>query len=179
MKIGLLRIGNPEQRLVQDLIADLEDALPGSIELLPGVLDPAPACHYERQQYHSSELLERMRQFARGSCTRLLGITDRDLYIPILTFVFGEAQMEGPCAIVSTFRLRQEFYGLPAESALLRERLLKEAAHELGHTFGLVHCDDYGCLMASSHSVEWIDLKGNRLCSGCRAQLMAGDAAVR
>ena len=49
-----------------------------------------------------------------ASTWRLLGITGLDLYIPILTFVFGEAQMGGPCAIVSYHRLAQEFYGLPA-----------------------------------------------------------------
>jgi archaemetzincin len=56
---------------------------------------------------------------------RLLAVTDIDLYIPILKYVFGEAQVGGPCAGVSTFRLRQEFYGLDRDDALLRERLLK------------------------------------------------------
>jgi archaemetzincin len=92
-----------------------------------------------------------------------------DLYIPILTFVFGEAQLQGNCAVESSFRLRQEFYGLPPDSALFRDRLLKESIHELGHTFELSHCDDYQCVMSPSHGVEWIDLKTSRLCKACRA----------
>jgi archaemetzincin len=100
---------------------------------------------------------------------RILGVTSLDLYIPILTFVFGEAQLRGNCAVVSSFRLRQEFYGLPANEALFRDRLLKESVHELGHTFELSHCDDYQCVMSPSHGVEWIDLKTNRLCQSCRA----------
>jgi archaemetzincin len=99
----------------------------------------------------------------------MLGVSAVDLYIPILTFVFGEAQVGGPCAVVSAHRLRQEFYGLAPDHELFRERLLKEAVHELGHTLSLTHCDDYRCVMASSHAVEWIDLKESRLCPACRA----------
>jgi archaemetzincin len=72
--------------------------------------------------------------------------------------MFGEAQMGGPCAVVSMHRLNQEFYGLPADKNMLRERLLKEAVHEIGHTLNLTHGDDYRCAMAPSHAVEWIDL---------------------
>jgi archaemetzincin len=86
-------------------------------------------------------------------------VAEVDLYIPILKYVFGEAQMGGPCAVVSTYRLRQEFYGWDPDDSLLRERLIKESIHELGHTLNLQHCQDYQCAMASSHSVEWIDLR--------------------
>src|SRR4051794_12104570 len=101
------------------------------------IADPLPtpeyALHAERQQYHSSEILTRMSVHAKD-CWRVLGVTSADLYIPILTFVFGEAQMGGPCAAVSTHRLHDEFYGLPANQDTLKKRLLKEAVHELGHT---------------------------------------------
>src|SRR2546425_5768844 len=122
----------------------------------------------------TSELLERMQRFVGPRCWRLLGVTGLDLYIPILTFVFGEAQLGGPCAVVSAHRLRQEFYGLPPNKELLRQRLRKEAVHELGHTFDLTHCDDYRCAMAPSHAVEWIDLKESTLCATC--QVRASDS---
>jgi archaemetzincin len=96
-------------------------------------------------------------------------VVSADLYIPILTFVFGEAQLKGSCAVVSLHRLRQEFYGLPADPQLLTSRLIKEAVHELGHTLGIPHCEDYGCVMAPSHAVEWIDLKNSGFCEACRA----------
>jgi archaemetzincin len=101
----------------------------------------------------------------------VLGLTAVDLYIPILTFVFGEAQMGGPCALVSLHRLRQDFYGLPPDPEVLSERLLKESIHEIGHTLNLVHCEDYDCVMSPSHAVEWIDLKQSRLCENCRAKV--------
>ena len=135
-------------------------------------MDPAFAFHEERQQYHSSEMLQRMQNVITADSWRILGVADIDLYIPILTFVFGEAQMGGPCAVLSTHRLKQEFYGLPTDTELFRRRLIKEAVHELGHTLNLTHCDDYRCVMASSHAVEWIDLKESALCAGCRAAVM-------
>jgi len=51
--------------------------------------------------------------------------------------------MRGSCALVSARRLRQEFYGLAPDQALLEQRLLKEAIHEIGHTCTLTHCENY------------------------------------
>jgi predicted Zn-dependent protease len=98
----------------------------------------------------------------------LLGVTEVDLFIPILTFVFGEAQLSGSSAIVSYHRLQQEFYGVPADEPLLVERTIKESVHEVGHIFGLTHCDDYACVMSPSHSVEAVDLKRAAMCDQCR-----------
>ena len=84
---------------------------------LPYELDPTPSYHPERQQYHSSEILQRMQPLVRPQDWRFLAIADVDLYIPILKYVFGEAQMGGPCAVVSVHRLRQEFYGLDRDDA--------------------------------------------------------------
>ena len=74
---------------------------------------------------------------------------------------------------MSTCRLRTEFYGLPADEGVLVERVIKECVHELGHTFGLVHCHDYDCVMHSSTAVDEVDLKRSELCGRCAAQLEA------
>lgn len=167
--VQLLPVGKIDEQLLRDLRESLPRSLPVSCEILPIVLDPQPSYHAERQQYHSSEILRRM-QALSGQGWRLLGVAEVDLYIPILKYVFGEAQMGGPCAVVSSYRLRQEFYGLERDDRLLHERLLKESIHELGHTLGLRHCHDYRCAMASAHAVEWIDLREPALCETCRAQ---------
>ena len=72
-------------------------------------------------------------------------MTDADLFIPVLTFVYGEAQLGGRAAVVSTARLAVE-QGRH-DPALVAERIVKECVHELGHTFGLLHCDTPGCVM--------------------------------
>ena len=165
--IHLLAVGEVNLRLLQQVSEDLAEAFGCDCRALATHLNPEFALHPTRQQYYSTEVLGRMRPFVQPGTWRLLGVTELDLYIPILTFVFGEAQVGDSCAIVSAHRLRQEFYGLPAENSLLRERLLKEAVHELGHTLHLPHCDNYGCVMAPSHAVEWIDLKGVSFCRPC------------
>ena len=130
-------------------------------------MNPEFARDPARGQYHSTQILRRLRESSGDEGKRILGVADVDLYIPILTFVFGEAQLDCCAALMSTFRLRQEFYGLPADENLLLERAVKEALHELGHTFGLRHCPDFGCVMHSSNIVEEVDIKGGDFCSVC------------
>jgi len=168
--VHLLPVGRVDAALLENLRAEISYALPVSCELSPAILDPNLSYHPERQQYHSSEILDRMQPLVRAEHWRLLAVTAVDLYIPILKYVFGEAQMSGPCALVSYHRLHQEFYGLDRDDALLKQRLLKECVHELGHTLGLHHCQDYRCAMASAHAVEWIDLRENSLCESCRSK---------
>ena len=172
--IRLLPIGETDVRLLHQLGVALAAEFTAPWEVLDQTLDPGPAFHVGRQQYFSTEILARMQDCRWAGSWRLLGVTSLDLYIPILTFVFGEAQLNGACALVSTYRLRQEVYGLPADEELLRQRLLKEAVHELGHTLSLTHCEDYRCAMAPSHTVEWIDLKGTSLCEDCRRRAAVG-----
>jgi len=167
--LQILPIGNVEDELLKDLRPALAETFRVPCKVLTVGLDPDFAFHGERQQYHSSEILQRMQSFVTAESWRMLGIGAVDFYILILTFVFGEAQMGGPCAVVSAHRLRQEFYGLPPDRDLFRQRVIKEAVHEVGHTLNLTHCEDYRCVMASSHAVEWIDLKESTLCAACRA----------
>src|SRR5579864_3594943 len=169
--LHLLPVGKVQVLLLRDLCAAISKSLDVDCEILPYVLDPTPCYHPERQQYHSSEILQRMQARVRPQDWRFLAIADVDLYIPILKYVFGEAQIAGRCAVVSLYRLRQEFYGLDRDDDLLRQRLLKESIHELGHTLKLRHCQDYRCVMASSHAVEWIDLREAAMCGFCRAQI--------
>jgi archaemetzincin len=132
-----------------------------------GTLDP------RRHQHSSREILRWLQARAPADGTRLLGITNVDLFIPILTFVFGEAQLEGQAAVVSYARLVDG-----DDRALTRRRLAREAVHELGHTFGLVHCagvagagrDAGPCVMSRSASVRAVDTKSARLCPDCRSR---------
>jgi archaemetzincin len=129
------------------------------------VLDIAFAEDAARGQCYSSGILASLSEPSAGRVALI--ITEADLYVPVLTFVFGEAQLNGPRAIVSTHRLREEFYGQAGDEAKLNARLAKEALHELGHTQGLRHCDNWRCAMASSHAVERLDLKEALYCRHC------------
>ncbi|MBL8228323.1 MAG: hypothetical protein JNL98_07595 [Bryobacterales bacterium] len=132
----------------------------------PQRIDPNFAYDAVRNQHHATAILRRLSHFGKEG--RVLGVATVDLYVPIFTFVFGEAQLAGPAALISRYRLLQQHYGLPHDPELTADRLLKEALHELGHTFGLRHCHDWSCPMASSTSVERLDLKKSSLCAACR-----------
>lgn len=121
-----------------------------------------------RGQYNSSHILRQLIMNPPRDAEKILGIVEVDLFIPILTFVFGEAQLQGIGSIVSTRRLHNRFYGLPEDRELTGNRLIKEAIHELGHTFGLIHCLQPGCVMKSSTYVENIDQKPTELCAACQ-----------
>src|SRR5579864_2962452 len=95
--LQLLPIGDVDHSLLQGLQVAIPQRLCVKCEIAAAIFDPEPAFHTERQQYHSSEILQRM-QLSAGRQWRLLGIANVDLYIPILKYVFGEAQMGGPCA---------------------------------------------------------------------------------
>lgn len=170
--IRVVSIGSTDARLLGAVTAGLEHAFGVPSSILEGTLDPAFAHHPERNQYFSTPILSHLAQL-NGQLEVVIGVTAVDLYIPILTFVFGEAQLGGTCAVVSYHRLAQEFYGLPPDRTLLTDRLVKEAVHEVGHTAGLTHCDDYACVMAATHAVEWLDLKGAALCGECRRAMGA------
>ncbi|MBM4315780.1 MAG: archaemetzincin family Zn-dependent metalloprotease [Deltaproteobacteria bacterium] len=126
-----------------------------------------------RAQYNSSLILQQLITRPPLNAEKILGVLDVDLFIPILTFVFGEAQLKGIGAVVSTHRLHNRFYGLPEDSELTTDRLLKEAVHELGHTFGLVHCLQPKCVMNASTYVEHIDQKSSEFCPLCEKRVHA------
>ncbi len=167
--VRLLPAGKVDASLLDYLCDTIPESFSAECEVLPVEFDIGPAYHPERQQYHSSEILQRVQGLHRPQDWRLLAIADVDLYIPILKYVFGEAQVGGSCALVSSHRLHQEFYGLDPDPDLLAQRLLKECIHELGHTLGLRHCQDYRCAMASAHAVEWIDLREPAFCEHCQS----------
>jgi len=155
--------------MLDDLAAELARIFQVSCHVHEETFAADFAYDQARSQFHSTAILHRMQSLLNDPEVHILGVTNLDLYIPILTFVFGEAQLMGRCALVSLHRLCEEFYGLPANRNLLGDRLVKESVHELGHTLGLRHCADWRCVMASAHDVERLDLKGEAYCPSCLA----------
>jgi archaemetzincin len=123
-----------------------------------------------RRQYHSTIILGELESSKPNKYTLVLGIIDKDLFVPSLNFVFGEANISYGIAIISLVRLRQEFYGLSANKRLFHMRAIKEAIHEIGHTYGLAHCPNRRCIMHFSNNLRDTDIKGPGFCTNCRAK---------
>ncbi|MGB2870108.1 MAG: archaemetzincin family Zn-dependent metalloprotease [Bacteroidota bacterium] len=164
--------GPVQEESYSSLRSDLE-----RVFRLPSVLARSPladlsfAYDSSRNQYYSTALLSSILEIYPKYDGKILAVTSMDLYVPVLTYVFGEAQLDGTAAIVSTYRLHESLYGLPEDDTLYRERVVKECVHELGHTFGLVHCHNFECVMHSSSAVEEVDLKKAEFCERCEGML--------
>jgi archaemetzincin len=128
---------------------------------------PEYAFNENRRQYNSKLILKQLLQQCPRDTLKLIGVTPVDLYVPILKFVFGLAQIEGQCSIISLYRLYPQFYGQPSNPDLFLLRLEKTAFHELGHTFGITHCRDRHCTMYSSTRIEDTDFKQPEFCPTC------------
>lgn len=129
--------------------------------------EPEYAFDPATRQHNSALLLKALVRSIPADALRVLGVTHCDLFIPMLSFVFGHAQVNGPAAVISLARLHQEFYGVGKNHQLFLHRVIKEAVHELGHTFGLIHCSDTTCAMSLSNSIQQVDVKSEELCSNC------------
>ncbi len=166
--IRLVPLAPVAEEIVNALAAPLGNVFHTSVEVvlpLHGFIDTA--YDYSRTQYNSTFLIRRLLSLDSNSSSKMLGITSVDLFVPILTYVFGEAQLEGTAGVMSTYRLDETIYGLPPDPVKLFERSMKEAVHELGHTFGLLHCKNFNCAMHASTTVDDVDVKGATLCDEC------------
>jgi len=170
--ISLVRAGDGvDADLLQRLAEALEATLRIPCRVESGEVDVADLYDPDRRQLRADQLLKKLADGTDEGETRRLGVTAQDLFLPVLTHVFGAGQLTGNCAVVSLYRLREEAYGLPQSQPLLEERLLKEALHELGHTAGLRHCSVWQCVMSCSNGVELVDLKAARYCPHCHSTL--------
>ena len=175
--LSMIAVGpGVERALRHDLAEAVSHALGLRTCWLPDLPLPVGAFDARRQQHESTELMRDVLERVPAEAERVLALTDADLFIPALTFVFGRAQLGGRLALVSLARLRPEYHGGRSDAALLAVRARKEVLHELGHLAGLAHCAEPTCALAFSVNVAGIDAKEARLCPACQASARAAVA---
>lgn len=153
------------------IIRSLEGVLLSSfhcdIEVLSPLDMPLHAFSATRDQFSAPTVLKRISRLEIGEGRKVLAITNHDLYVRGRNFIFGQAQVNGMCAVISLYRLRSD------DMLNFLERVGKEAVHEIGHTFGLLHCDRNDCVMRFSENVEETDTKPITFCKEHRILLKA------
>ncbi|MEI7896216.1 MAG: archaemetzincin family Zn-dependent metalloprotease [bacterium] len=169
--INLISFGYFEKGFLDKVAASVAREFHCSLIIKEGHVDLSEYYDPGRRQYNGNSLLKFVDEIPVPESCKTIGLFNVDLFIPILTYVFGQAFLCGRTGIASLYRLNNECYGMKADDALLLERFKKEVIHELGHTFGLKHCHLPSCVMRSSTYVEDIDQKDQLLCSACRIEM--------
>jgi len=167
--IYILPLGDVDDEYLKNIAESIEEQFGLPVKITPDQGLPVYALDVGRQQYNSNLILRKLIENAEPDAIKLLGVTHVDLFNPIFSFVFGEAQFKGKGAVISSYRL----HGNPENDSTigcppLISRLEKEAIHELGHTFGLRHCADPDCVMQYSVGLECADRKFSFFCPACR-----------
>jgi archaemetzincin len=170
-RIKLVSMGYFERNLLESVAKSVGHEYQAQVDLQDAHVDLSNYFDPSRKQYNGNKLLKDIDlQYAHDE-TKTIVLVSVDLFIPILTYIFGQAFLNGRSGIASSYRLSNERYGLPRDNSLLTERFAKEVIHELGHAYGLIHCHTPRCVMQSSTYVEDIDQKMISLCSDCKAIL--------
>jgi len=108
----------------------------------------------------------------------VLLVIGQDLFATGLEFVFGLARPQTQVSVVSSVRLGNEYYSRVQNDEDLVERLAREGSHELGHIYGLSHCDNHECIMFNPHTLDELDGKKKEFCPACRISLERGKSAI-
>lgn len=166
--IYILPIGEVSQKLLNQIGTAVSDDFAAQCRLLNPMRVPSHAKDKQRNQYLAEVILKEISLLDFPEAERVLGVTAVDLYTEDLSFIFGQAESPGRNTLISLFRLNPEYYQEKLNPDLLKDRVIKEIFHELGHTYSLSHCPDEDCVMYFSQTVTDIDIKQGRFCERCQ-----------
>ena len=169
--ITLISCGYFEESILKKIAGEVNKELLLSVIVKEGHIDLSEFYDPVRRQYNGNKLLKTVDCLYGSDSNKSIGLFNVDLFIPVLTYIFGQAFLNDRSGIASLYRFSNERYGIDPDDRFIPERFTKEVIHELGHTFGLIHCHVPTCVMRSSTYVEDIDQKSANLCLKCRKEL--------
>jgi archaemetzincin len=172
--VAIQPLGRVDASVVDDVRAGIVGRFDVDVVVLPVRALPASAYYPARDRYRADRLLETLDGEPAAAYAKVVALTEVDVSTTkddVADWgVFGLGDIDGPSCVISTFRLGRG----DATPALRESRLVKAVNHELGHTFGMAHCDDPACLMADAEgSIASVDSRDDRFCAACLARLGA------
>jgi archaemetzincin len=171
IQVGVVCAGDVEEDVLNHISEGLGEQLRAGVANLGRLAIPPEAYSPTRNQFSSSDILGAFNRQVKRIEDVLLVVTEVDLYVPELNFVFGEAHPQAGACIISLARLGLSYAGERADKQLMKERALKEAIHEIGHLLGLGHCTLKDCVMYFSNSLIDTDRKGRGFCRSCQKKV--------
>jgi len=169
--VGILALGQVPEIVLKIVAAHVSGYLDLPTCFLPQMAIPPECLDERRGQYDAAKLINHLKDRSFDGCTKVLALLDADLFVPIFTHIFGEAQQGGSHAVISLFRLQYLENGAKSTDADFFERTAKVALHELGHLLNLYHCQDPACLMHFSGAIETLDAISMGFCPYCQSYL--------
>lgn len=174
-KIVVVPLGEVEFMLVNRLATNIGPIFGRSVDILKGMRVPDESYNVVRNQYYASIIHAKLERVKANPHEYVLGVCEEDIYLPDEAYVIGHSDAILGAAVVSLFRIRQEFYGLPENDALVYARMFKQAVHFTAHLFGLPSCRNPKCVNYFSQDMFDIDNKGEKLCDICKRQILGRD----
>lgn len=171
----LLPIGHVEPSTLELVRRPLESVYGRKTEVGAPLPVPKYAYNPTREQFHSSAILKRVETARVPDWDAAIGITEADLFVPEVPFIFGEADRSTRSALISLRRLRPEAGPADMRREILARRFVSEVIHQIGLIRGLAHCPNNRCVMYFAAAVNEIDKRGSALCANCRKRLVASD----
>jgi archaemetzincin len=142
--------------------------------------------HDGHRQIHAPSMLDAVRPVLPATAYAMLALVNLDLYVwPEQQFGFGYSTYTDRVGVVGFARFDPAFSGAERPADLWRAivaRSLRVVAHEVGHLFGLAHCQHFRCVLNGVADLRELDALPLHLCPLClrKLNLVAGlDPAAR
>jgi len=158
--IGIQPLGEIDPALLKIMAGSFLGELNITSRILPTLNQPDYAFDRNRIQYDAGMIISDLESTEFKGCHKVIALIGEDLFIPVFSFVLGEARMGGSCALISICRLRKK----PGRS-------VKVALHEFGHLMNLHHCQDETCVMKFSKNAQQLDSISRFFCTYCMEQI--------
>jgi len=170
-KIVVVPLGEVEFMLVNRLATNIGPVFGRSVDILKGMKIPEESYNVIRNQYYASIIHSKLERVKANSRELIVGVCEEDIYLPDEAYIIGHDDSVLGASVVSLFRIRQEFYGLPENDNKIYTRLFKQAIHHIAQLFELPSCKNPKCVNYFSQQMFDIDNKGEKFCDICRRQL--------